>query len=154
MSKRKLLRLVKEGYVNGWDDPRMPTISGLRRRGYTPSSIREFCSRIGVAKNNSMVDIALLEHCIREELNAKAKRVMAVLDPLKVVIDNYPEDLVEEFEVTNNPEDPEAGKRKVPFSKVVYIERDDFCENPPKEVFQAGSRKGSKVNGCLLYKVY
>jgi len=152
MSKRKLLRLVKEGYVNGWDDPRMPTISGLRRRGYTPSSIREFCSRIGVAKNNSMVDIALLEHCIREELNAKAKRVMAVLDPLKVVIDNYPEDLVEEFEVTNNPEDPEAGKRKVPFSKVVYIERDDFCENPPKKYFRLAPGREVRLMGAYFIK--
>lgn len=152
MSKRKLLRLVKEGYVNGWDDPRMPTISGLRRRGYTPSSIREFCSRISVAKNNSMVDIALLEHCIREELNAKAKRVMAVLDPLKVVIDNYPEDLVEEFEVTNNPEDPEAGKRKVPFSKVVYIERDDFCENPPKKYFRLAPGREVRLMGAYFIK--
>jgi glutaminyl-tRNA synthetase len=136
MSKRKLLQLVKEGYVSGWDDPRMPTISGLRRRGYTPESIRDFCDRIGVAKNNSIVDIALLEHCIREDLNLRAPRVMAVLDPLKVIIDNYPEDTVEFFDAEINPENPEAGSRKVPFSKVVYIEREDFMENPPKKFFR------------------
>lgn len=136
MSKRKLLRLVKEGYVDGWDDPRMPTISGLRRRGYTPESIRDFCNRIGVAKADSIVDISLLEHCIREDLNKRAKRVMAVLRPLKVVIDNYPDDLVEEFEIENNPEDMSAGTRKVPFSKVIYIEQDDFMENPPKKYFR------------------
>ncbi|NMB34613.1 MAG: glutamine--tRNA ligase/YqeY domain fusion protein [Clostridium sp.] len=136
MSKRRLLRLVDKGYVEGWDDPRMPTISGFRRRGYTPSSIKDFCSRIGVAKNNSVVDIALLEHCLREELNQKAMRVMAVLRPLEVVIDNYPEDKVEYFDVQNNPEDPSSGTRRVPFSKTIYIERDDFCENPPKKYFR------------------
>lgn len=136
MSKRKLLRLVKEAYVDGWDDPRMPTISGLRRRGYTPEAIRDFCNRIGVAKADSIVDISLLEHCIREDLNKKAKRVMAVLRPLKVVIDNYPDGLVEEFEIENNPEDLSAGTRKVPFSKVIYIEKDDFMENPPKKYFR------------------
>ena len=122
MSKRKLLRLVQEGLVTGWDDPRMPTISGLRRRGYTPESIRNFCDRIGVAKSNSVVDIALLEHCLRDDLNKRAQRVMAVLRPLKVVIDNYPEGQVEELEAVNNPEDPGMGTRKVPFSKVLYIE--------------------------------
>lgn len=136
MSKRKLLKLVKEGYVDGWDDPRMPTISGLRRRGYTPESIKDFCNRIGVAKADSIVDISLLEHCIREDLNKRAKRVMAVLRPIKVVIDNYPDDLVEEFEIENNPEDMSAGTRKVPFSKVIYIEKDDFMENPPKKYFR------------------
>lgn len=136
MSKRKLLELVKRGFVNGWDDPRMPTISGLRRRGYTPESIRDFCSRIGVAKADSTVDIGVLEHCIREDLNRNATRVMAVLRPLKVVIDNYPEDQVEEFDVENNPEDPAAGTRKVPFSRVIYIEQDDFMENPPKKFFR------------------
>lgn len=150
MSKRKLLRLVNEGFVEGWDDPRMPTISGLRRRGYTPAAIREFCSRIGVAKNYSMVDIALLEYCIREELNAKAKRVMAVINPLKVVIDNYPEDMVEEFEVTNNPENPEEGKRKVPFSKVLYIEQDDFCEDPPKKYFRLAPGKEVRLIGAYF----
>lgn len=136
MSKRKLLELVKQGVVNGWDDPRMPTISGIRRRGYTPESIRMFCERIGVAKSNSVVDIALLEHCVREDLNQKAPRVMVVLRPLKVVIDNYPDDLVEEFEAEINPENPELGMRKIPFSKVLYIERDDFAENPPKGFFR------------------
>ncbi|MCX7883558.1 MAG: glutamine--tRNA ligase/YqeY domain fusion protein [Caloramator sp.] len=136
MSKRKLLKLVKEGYVDGWDDPRMPTISGLRRRGYTPEAIRDFCNRIGVAKADSIVDIGMLEHCIREDLNKRAKRVMTVLRPLKVVIDNYPDDLVEEFDIENNPEDLEAGTRKVPFSKVIYIEKDDFMENPPKKFFR------------------
>jgi len=136
MSKRKLRKLVEEGYVRGWDDPRMPTISGLRRRGYTPSSIRDFCERIGVAKRDSMVDIALLEHCIREELNLKANRVMAVLNPLKVIIDNYPEDQVEWLEAENNPEDPSAGTRMIPFSREIYIEKEDFMENPPKKFFR------------------
>ncbi len=135
-SKRKLRALVEEGYVRGWDDPRMPTISGLRRRGYTPGSIRDFCERIGVAKANSFVDIALLEHCIREDLNARAGRVMAVLRPLKVVLTNYPEGQVEELEVENNPEDPDAGTRKVPFSRVLYIEQEDFMEDPPKKFFR------------------
>jgi len=136
MSKRKLLELVKNNYVSGWDDPRMPTLSGLRRRGYTPEAIRDFCSRIGVAKADSMIDIALLEHCVREDLNKRAQRIMAVLRPLKVIIDNYPEGQVEEFDAENNPEDPGAGTRKVPFSKVIYIERDDFMENPPKKYFR------------------
>lgn len=136
MSKRKLLELVKNNYVNGWNDPRMPTISGLRRRGYTPEAIRDFCARIGVAKTDSTVDIALLEHCLREDLNVKAARVMAVLHPLKVIIDNYPEDMIEEFESENNPEDPNMGTRKVPFSRVIYIEQDDFMEDPPKKYFR------------------
>jgi glutaminyl-tRNA synthetase len=136
MSKRKLLQLVAEGQVNGWDDPRMPTISGLRRRGYTSESIRNFCDRIGVAKSDSTVDMALLEHCLREDLNKRALRVMAVLRPLKVVITNYPEDQTEEMDAINNPEDPDAGTRKVPFSKVLYIEKEDFMEEPPKKFFR------------------
>jgi glutaminyl-tRNA synthetase len=136
MSKRKLLELVEGGHVSGWDDPRMPTISGLRRRGYTPESIRNFCERIGVAKFNSMIDIARLEHSIREDLNKRAPRVMAVLRPLRVVIDNYPEEQVEELDAVNNPEDPEMGTRKVPFSRVLYIERDDFREDPPRKFFR------------------
>jgi glutaminyl-tRNA synthetase len=136
MSKRKLLQLVEQGYVTGWDDPRMPTISGLRRRGYTPESIRNFCSRIGVAKTDSTIDIALLEHCIREDLNRCAPRIMGVLHPLRVVIDNYPEGQTEEVDAVNNPEDPDMGTRKVPFSRVLYIEHDDFRENPPKHFFR------------------
>lgn len=136
LSKRKLLLLVNGGYVNGWDDPRMPTISGLRRRGYPPGSIRKFCDRIGVAKRNSTVDIALLEHCVREDLNLTAPRVMAVLNPLRVVIDNYPENLVEELDAVNNPEDAAMGVRKVPFSREIYIERDDFREDPPKKFYR------------------
>ncbi|MFO8009623.1 MAG: glutamine--tRNA ligase/YqeY domain fusion protein [Dehalococcoidia bacterium] len=136
MSKRKLLRLVNEGYVDGWDDPRMPTISGLRRRGYTPESIRDFCERIGVAKTDSTIDIALLEHCIREDLNKRAPRVMAVLNPLRVVITNYPEGQEEEMDAVNNPEDPSMGIRNVPFSRVIYIERDDFREDPPKKFYR------------------
>ncbi len=136
MSKRKLLRLVQEGIVDGWDDPRMPTISGLRRRGYTPASIREFCERIGVAKKDSTVDIKLLEYHVREDLNQRAPRVMAVLRPLRVVIDNYPEEEVEELEAVNNPEDAAMGTRMVPFSRILYIERDDFRENPPKKWFR------------------
>jgi glutaminyl-tRNA synthetase len=136
LSKRKLIGLVEGGYVAGWDDPRMPTIAGLRRRGYTPEAIRSFCERIGVAKRDSMADVALLEHCIREDLNKRAPRVMAVLRPLRVVIDNYPEDLVEELDAINNPEDPGMGIRKVPFSRVLYLERDDFREDPPKKFFR------------------
>jgi len=136
MSKRKLVRLVTDGHVEGWDDPRMPTISGLRRRGYTPESIRVFCDRIGVAKKESMVDIALLEHCLREDLNKRAPRVMAVLRPLKVTIENYPEGQVEELDAVNNPEDPAGGSRKVPFSRELYIEQDDFMEEPPKKFFR------------------
>ena len=136
MSKRKLLRLVEEGHVEGWDDPRLPTISGLRRRGYTPEAIREFAKRIGVAKVEGTVEMALLEHCVREDLNKRALRVMGVLDPLKVVISNYPEGQTEELSAVNNPEDPEAGTRKIPFSRELYIERNDFMEDPPKKFFR------------------
>ena len=136
MSKRKLLQLVEKKLVSSWDDPRLATIAGLRRRGFTPESIREFCERIGVAKANSIVDTALLEHCLRDDLNKKAPRSMAVLRPLKVVIDNYPEGQVEELEADINPEDPSAGKRKVPFSRVLWIERDDFREDPPRKYFR------------------
>jgi glutaminyl-tRNA synthetase len=136
MSKRKLLRLVQEGIVRGWDDPRMPTIAGLRRRGYTPVSIRNFCERVGVAKRENAIDVALLEFSIREDLNRTAPRVMGVIRPLKVVIENYPEGQVEEFETPNNPEDRSAGTRRVPFSRVLYIERDDFMEDPPKKYFR------------------
>ncbi len=136
LSKRKLIQLVNEGHVKGWDDPRMPTISGIRRRGYTPESIRNFCERIGVAKRDSMVDLGLLEFCIREDLNRRAPRVMAVLRPLKVVLTNYPEEQEEELNAINNPEDPDAGTRKVPFSRVLYIEQEDFREDPPKQFFR------------------
>ncbi|MGD9056066.1 MAG: glutamine--tRNA ligase/YqeY domain fusion protein [Desulfobacterales bacterium] len=136
LSKRKLIRLVEEGHVSGWDDPRMPTISGLRRRGYTPESIRNFCERIGVAKADSIVDMALLEYCIREQLNKIAPRVMGVLRPLKVIIDNYPEGQEEELDAINNPEDPAMGTRKIPFSRELYIEQDDFMEEPPKKFFR------------------
>ncbi len=136
LSKRWLLQLVTQGHVSGWDDPRMPTLSGLRRRGYTPEAIRTFCERIGVAKRDSVVDIALLEHCLREDLNKRAQRVMAVLHPLRVVIENYPADQVEELEAVNNPEDASMGTRQVPFSRVLYIERDDFREDPPKQFFR------------------
>ncbi len=136
MSKRKLLRLVQDDHVSGWDDPRMPTISGLRRRGYTPESIREFCERIGVARKDSVVDIKLLEYCIREDLNKHAPRVLGVLRPLRLIIDNYPEDQVEELEAINNPEDPSMGTRMVPCSRVLYIEREDFREDAPKKWFR------------------
>ena len=136
LSKRKLIRLVEEGHVSGWDDPRMPTISGIRRRGYTPESIQNFCERIGLAKRDSIVDIALLEHCLREDLNRRAPRVMGVLRPLKVVIENYPEGQVDMLDALNNPEDPDAGMRQVPFSREIYIERDDFMEDPPKKFFR------------------
>ncbi len=149
MSKRKLRQLVEENYVDGWDDPRMPTISGLRRRGYTPESIRDFCERIGVAKANSTVDIALLEHCLRDDLNKKAPRVMAVLRPLKVVIENYPEGRVENLEAEYNPDNPELGSRVIPFSRVLYIEQEDFMENPPKKYFRLSP--GSEVRLKYAY---
>ena len=136
MSKRKLLQLVNEKRVSGWDDPRMPTLSGMRRRGYTPESIRDFADRIGVARNDSVVDIALLEYCVRQDLNQRVPRVMAVLNPLKVVIDNYPDDLVENMEAINNPGDDSAGTRQVPFSKELYIEQEDFSEDPPKKFYR------------------
>jgi len=136
MSKRKLLQLVQQGLVAGWDDPRLPTISGLRRRGYTPEAVRDFCSRIGVAKKENVIDVAQLEHSIREDLNRRAPRVMAVLRPLKLIITNYPEGHVEYVDVVNNPEEPAAGTRKVPFGREIYIERDDFMENPPKKFFR------------------
>ena len=136
MSKRKLLELVKNNYVTGWDDPRMPTICGLRRRGYTPESIRNFADRVGIAKRDNVIELSLLEFCIREDLNRKAARVMSVLNPLKVVITNYPEDKVDMLDAINNPEDEAAGTRKVPFSREIYIERDDFMENPPKKYFR------------------
>ena len=136
LSKRKLLKLVKENHVNGWDDPRMPTLSGLRRRGYTPESICDFCSKIGITKFNSTTEIALLEHCLRDDLNKRAQRAMVVLRPLKVIIENYPENQIDQLDAINNPEDASMGTRKVPFSKVIYIERDDFRENPPKKFFR------------------
>ncbi len=136
MSKRKLRRLVEEGHVKGWDDPRLPTIRAMRRRGYTPEAIHEFIRRVGVAKNYSISDVSLLEACVRDDLNKRAPRRMAVLRPLKLVIDNYPDDLVEEMDAVNNPEDPAAGTRKVPFSKVLYIERDDFRETPPPKYYR------------------
>ncbi len=136
MSKRKLLKLVQDGLVGGWDDPRMPTISGMRRRGYSPASIRNFCKIIGINKFNSTIDFALLEHCVREDLNKTSPRVMAILRPLKVIIDNYPDGQVEQIDAINNPEDPSAGVRKVPFSRELYIEQEDFMEEPPKKFFR------------------
>jgi glutaminyl-tRNA synthetase len=152
MSKRKLLQLVQEGYVAGWDDPRMPTLSGLRRRGYTPESIRNFCERIGVAKRDSMVDIALLEYCIRESLNKRAPRVMAVLRPLKVIIDNYPEGQTEELDALNNPEDPSLGSRKVPFSREIYIEEEDFMENPPAKFYRLAPGREVRLRYAYFIK--
>jgi glutaminyl-tRNA synthetase len=136
LSKRKLLQLVDEGLVRGWDDPRMPTLVGIRRRGFTPEALRNFCSSIGVTKTNGTIELEMLEHFVREDLNKRALRVMAVLRPLKLVIDNYPENRVEEMDAVNNPEDPNAGIRKVPFSRVLYIEQDDFRENPPKQYYR------------------
>ena len=150
MSKRKLHQLVELGYVSGWDDPRMPTISGLRRRGYTPEAIRGFCDRVGVAKRDTVVDVALLEHCLREDLNRRAPRAMAVLRPLRVVIDNYPEDQTEEFEAINNPEDPVMGTRRIPFSRVLYIERDDFLEDPPGRFFRLAPGREVRLRYAYL----
>jgi glutaminyl-tRNA synthetase len=150
MSKRKLLQLVAQRHVSGWDDPRMPTISGLRRRGYTPESIRDFCSRIGVAKKENVIDVGLLEHCIREDLNKRAPRAMAVLRPLKLVLTNYPEGAVEYMNVVNNPEDPAAGTRKVKFSREIYIERDDFMEEPPKKFFRLAPGREVRLRNAYL----
>jgi len=152
LSKRKLLGLVAGGYVTGWDDPRMPTLAGLRRRGYTPAAIRDFCERIGVAKRNSTVDIAMLEHCLREDLNRSAPRVMAVLRPLRVVLDNYPEGQVEELEAVNNPEDPAMGTRRVPFARVLYIEREDFREDPPKGFFRLSPGREVRLRYAYIIK--
>jgi len=150
MSKRKLLQLVAQKHVSGWDDPRMPTISGLRRRGYTPESIRDFCTRVGVAKKENVIDVGLLEHCVREDLNRRAPRAMAVLRPLKLVLTNYPEGQVEHMDVVNNPEDPSAGTRKVEFSREIYIERDDFMEDPPKKFFRLAPGREVRLRNAYL----
>jgi glutaminyl-tRNA synthetase len=150
MSKRRLLQLVQEGRVRGWDDPRMPTLSGLRRRGYTPEAIRDFCDRIGVARKENIIDVALLEHCVREDLNRRAPRAMAVLRPLRVVIENYPEGQVDEMDVVNNPEDASAGTRRVPFSRELYIEHDDFREDPPKKFFRLAPGREVRLRNAYL----
>jgi glutaminyl-tRNA synthetase len=152
LSKRKLLQLVQHKHVSGWDDPRMPTLAGFRRRGYTPQAIRNFCERIGVAKRNSTVDIAMLEHCLREELNKRAPRVMAVLRPLKIVLENYPDGQVEDLDAVNNPEDPAMGSRKVPFSRTLYIEQDDFREEPPKGFFRLSPGKEVRLRYAYIIK--
>ena len=152
MSKRKLLKLVNEGRVAGWDDPRMPTLAGMRRRGYPAEAIRHFCERIGVAKRENLVDLALLEYCVREDLNRRAPRVMGVLRPLKVVLDNYPEGRVEELEAVNNPEDPAAGSRKVPFSRVLYLEREDFLEEPPKKFYRLAPGREVRLRYAYFIK--
>jgi len=150
MSKRKLLELVNEGHVNGWDDPRMPTIRGLRRRGYTPASLRNFAERVGVAKRDNVIDLSLLEFCIREDLNKTAPRVMSVLNPVKLVITNYPEEQSEDLTIENNPEDAEGGVRTVPFSRELYIERDDFMEDPPKKFFRLGPGREVRLKGAYI----
>ena len=152
MSKRKLLELVKGKYVKGWDDPRMPTISGLRRRGFTPESIRNFADRIGIAKRDNIIDVGVLEFSIREHLNKIAPRVFAILDPLKVIITNYPEGQVEELDIELNPEDETMGTRKVPFSREVYIERNDFMEDPPRKFFRLGPEKEVRLKGAYFIK--
>ena len=152
MSKRKLLELVQLKVVSGWDDPRMPTISGLRRRGYTPESVRMFAEKVGVAKRDNVIDIALLEHCVREDLNKKATRVNAVLDPIKMIITNYPEDQVEMLETVNNPEDETMGSRTIPFCRELYIERDDFMENPPKKYFRLGPDREVRLKSAYIVK--
>ena len=152
LSKRLLMELVKKNYVQGWNDPRMPTVAGMRRRGYTPEAIRNFCAQIGVAKNDNLIDVSLLEHCVREDLNARAPRMMSVLRPLRMVIDNYPESQVEEFEFANHPQNPGMGTRKVPFSKVLYIERDDFHENPPKKYHRLGPGREVRLRNAYVIK--
>jgi len=150
MSKRKLLQLVEQKHVNGWDDPRMPTVSGLRRRGYTPESIRDFCARVGVAKKENVIDVGLLEHCVREDLNARAPRAMAVLRPLKFVLTNYPEGQSEEFEIASHPDDVSLGSRRVPFSREIYIDRDDFMEDPPKKYFRLAPGREVRLRNAYL----
>jgi glutaminyl-tRNA synthetase len=152
LSKRRLIELVKKEYVKGWDDPRMPTVTGMRRRGYTPEAIRKFCAQIGVAKNDNLIDVALLEHCVREDLNEHAPRAMCVLRPLRVVIDNYPENQVEQFECANHPQNPDMGTREVLFSKVLYIERDDFMENPPKKYHRLGPGREVRLRNAYVIK--
>jgi len=152
LSKRRLIELVKKNYVQGWDDPRMPTVTGMRRRGYSAEAIRKFCAGIGVAKNDNLIDISLLEHCVREDLNVQAPRVLCVLRPLRVVIDNYPENQVEEFECANHPQNPDMGTRKLPFSKVLYIEQDDFQENPSKKYRRLGPKREVRLRNAYIIK--
>ncbi|PKN04168.1 MAG: glutamine--tRNA ligase [Deltaproteobacteria bacterium HGW-Deltaproteobacteria-9] len=152
LSKRRLIELVKNNYVQGWDDPRMPTVTGMRRRGYTPEAIRNFCAQIGVAKNDNLIDVSLLEHCVREDLNNQAPRAMSVLRPLRLVIDNYPDNQVEEFEFANHPQNPDMGVRQVPFSKVLYIEQDDFQENPPKKYHRLGPGREVRLRNAYIIK--
>ena len=152
MSKRMLLELVNQNHVSGWDDPRMPTISGMRRRGYSPASIRNFCKKIGVAKVNSTIPIEFLENCVREDLNKTSIRYMGVLNPLKVVINNFPDNKIEEMDVVNNPENPNAGTRKVPFSKNIYIEKEDFMENPSKKFYRLAPGREVRLNNAYLIK--
>ncbi len=152
LSKRRLIELVKNGFVQGWDDPRMPTVTGMRRRGYTPEAIRKFCAQIGVAKNDNLIDVSLLEHCVREDLNERAPRVMSVLRPLRVVIDNYPENQAEEFECANHPQNPAMGTRKIPFSRSLYIERDDFSENPPSKYNRLGPGREVRLRNAYIIK--
>ncbi len=150
MSKRKLLQLVNEGHVRGWDDPRMPTLSGIRRRGFTPEAIRRFCDEIGVARRENLIDVGLLEFCVREDLNVRAPRAMAVLDPLKLIIDNYPEGQTEHFDLANHPNNPDLGTRQVPFGREIYIERDDFMEDPPKKFFRLAPGREVRLRGAYL----
>lgn len=152
LSKRRLIELVQNNHVHGWDDPRMPTVSGMRRRGYTPEAVRNFCAAIGVAKNDNLVDAALLEHCVRDDLNERAPRAMCVLRPLKVVIDNYPESQMEDFDCANHPQKPHMGTRKIPFSKVLYIERDDFMEDPPKKYNRLGPGREVRLRNAYVVK--
>jgi glutaminyl-tRNA synthetase len=150
MSKRKLLQLVEQKHVTGWDDPRMPTVSGLRRRGYTPESIRDFCARVGVAKKENVIDVGLLEHCVREDLNRRAPRAMAVLRPLKLVLTNYPEGQSEQMDVANHPDNASLGARRVPFGREVFIERDDFMEDPPKKFFRLAPGREVRLRNAYL----
>jgi glutaminyl-tRNA synthetase len=152
LSKRRLIELVQQKYVQGWDDPRMPTVTGMRRRGYTPEAIRKFCAEIGVAKNDNLIEVSLLEHCVREDLNERAPRVMCVLRPLRVVIDNYPESQVEQFESQNHPQRPDMGIREIPFSRVLYVERDDFMENPSKKYHRLGPGREVRLRNSYVIK--